>query len=630
LLLIGKGLVAGVTPPQSGRLDNQKLRPDYPLLRSESLRQPVVEFSTLDVQRRLEGVRHEAAIAMAARAVLRAIPALAAEIERREMYGRKRVILPVFRAVAAAWVIARYPTRALTIRHASSAAATAVARLAHLSVSHLPSAAYAANATIGPSWGFSPDPTVAANAAVAIHSAASVARNKENLLIDAFQADASAIEAGTTAADLAGRPIWPDAQWGSEEWKFAKRALLALNEGWDVWIDWYEARRDGHSAVGGLEVARVLIPEERWEQDPLVVNLAIKRLIERYRPTEAELEFSDRQDSFDPEPDVYAADIPPQRPAAIEPVWNGAVLTISDLPALTDQGEEQFATALKGLRKILQDFLDDISSEANIDRRFVSFVRRLAGRIPEVAPLQHELFELGHAESVFAEYTSTVNEQWPNFLAARYHATVLQFERTMRQAASWREFKRNAQKERLTDKQTRQAVDLTNIAASTLRSDEAADFVDPVVPLVLDQLAQLHSHLTDEALAAIETGKEELAADFIESTNNVFKAIAETALPVVIEVAAAARQTAGKANAAFWQEFEKGAVAEAKARGKPAGRAAVRWLLRFATGAAGAAGIGGAGVGAYVGFSRLAAQYPEAFGWLQHLLRFFQQALPPL
>ena len=56
----------------------------------------------------------------------------------------------------------------------------------------------------------------------------------------------------------------------------------------------------------------------------------------------------------------------------------------------------------------------------------------------------------------------------------------------------------------------------------------------------------------------------------------------------------------------------------------------MRWLLRFAKVTGGAAGVGGAGYGAYVGFTKLAAQYPEAFGWLQHLLRFFQQALPPL
>jgi hypothetical protein len=586
----------------------------------------VVEFSRLDAQRRIHDLGSEAAIALATRAVLRVIPALAAEIESRE----RAVILPVFRAVAAAWVIAKYPTRALSIRHVSSAAATAVAQYAYGSRSYLPTAAYAANATIG-SFGLGHDGlTVAANAAVAIDSAASVARSNKNLIIEEFRSDVLAIETGVSASDLAGRALWIGSEWGSEEWRFTKRALLALDEGWEVWTDWYEARRDGRFAVGGLEVARVLVPEERWQQNPIVVNLAIKRLIEKYKPTEEEAEFSDREDSFDPEPDGSTPEVPPQRPAAIEPVWDRAVLTISSVPAVTDQEEAQFSTTLRGLRRILRDFSDDISTEANIDRRFVSFVRQLAGRIPEVAPLQHELFELGHAETVFAEYTSTVNEQWPNFLAARYHATVLQFERTMRQSASWREFKRNAEKEKLTEIQTRQAADLASAATSALRNDEATNFVDPVVSQILDEFAQLHSRLADEALAAIDTGKEGLAADLIESTNNVFKAIAEVALAVITEVVIAARQTASKASAAFWQEFEKGAVAEAKAQGKPAGRAAVRWLLRFAKVSSGAVGVGGAGIGAYAGFTKLAAQYPEAFGWFEHLLRFLQQALPPL
>ena len=320
--------------------------------------------------------------------------------------------------------------------------------------------------------------------------------------------------------------------------------------------------------------------------------------------------------------------IPAGRHAAIKPFWDGNVVTISKSAVLTDQGDAAFVSALGGLRTLLHNFAVEISGEANIDRRFVSFVRTLAERIPDEAPPQHELFELGHVEAVFAQYTRTVNEQWPSFLAARYHGVVLQFDRTMRQSGAWRDFKRSAQEARLTPAQTREAAEFANTAAAALRNDEAGEFVDPVVPQVLEHLLDPRSRWPEDALKEIDVGKEELAADLIESTNNILKAIAEVALPALKGIADAARRAGGKATTAFWAEFEKGIIAEAKVRGKPAGRAAVRWLLRLAIGAGGATGAVGAGYGVYATFTRLMTHYPEAFGWFERLLQFFNRVLP--
>ena len=335
----------------------------------------------------------------------------------------------------------------------------------------------------------------------------------------------------------------------SEAWAQLKRALLAAGEDWEVWTDWYEDRLVGRSANWRTELARTKIDEEIWRQGPKVVNATIRRIID------------DQQGlSTEPAKDEDRLDhptIPSARHAAVELRWDNHFLTIPKSPARTDQGEAGFASSLLGLRNILRNFADEISGEANIDRRFVSFVRKVADQIPEGVPPQYELFEIGHVEAVFAEYARTVNEQWPNFLAARYHATILQFDRTMRQSEAWRDFKRNAQELKLTDAQARQTAELASAAAATLRNDEAGDFVDPFVPQVLEQLADPRSRWPDDALAEIETGKEELAADLIESTNNIFKAVAEVALPVVTEAAAAARRMAGKTGAAFWQEFEE-------------------------------------------------------------------------
>jgi hypothetical protein len=596
----------------------------------------VVEFSNReDVERWLWRKPREVAIVIAARAALRAVPALASILGRsrdaREV--GEAIILPVFRALTVTWAKARYPmygaqlginaraavnaTKAIKADYSSFAVGNAVAaaQYAAEAATRAPSSAHAA----------------ARAAAYSAAAGAAAADDSKDGVDDGTANDADLAEKGVDLATLVEQELWhlrmPN--WALESWIQLKQALRHMDENWEVWTDWYDARIVGQPANEAVEIARAMIPDEIWKQGAKVVNAHIKRLIEKHEAVE-EREIFDSAFVDDDQRDREAPNVPRQRAAAVEPIWDSGVLTVPQAPAPMDQGEAGFASALRAIRNVLRNFADEISGEANIDRRFVSFVRRVAEQIPEAVPPQHELFEIGHVEAVFAEYTRTVSEQWPNFLAARYHATVLQFDRTMRQSEAWRDFKRNAQETTFTDAQTREAADLANAAAAALRNDEAGEFVDPLVPQVLEQMADPRSRWPDDVLAAIEAGKEELTADLIESTNNVFKAIAEAALPVVTEAAAAARRTARKTAEAFWQEFEKGAVAEAKTRGKPAGRAAVRWLLRFAAVTGGTAGAAGAAYGGYAGFSKLMMQYPEAFGWLQQLLRFFQQALPPL
>jgi hypothetical protein len=76
---------------------------------------------------------------------------------------------------------------------------------------------------------------------------------------------------------------------------------------------------------------------------------------------------------------------------------------------------------LKSLREEMRAFANDITGEANIDKRFLSYVSTLAGQVPEKAPRQAELFQLGHAGAVLAGYAKTVNDEWPPILAARFH-----------------------------------------------------------------------------------------------------------------------------------------------------------------------------------------------------------------
>jgi hypothetical protein len=294
-----------------------------------------------------------------------------------------------------------------------------------------------------------------------------------------------------------------------------------------VWTDWYRARLEGESANKALEVARVLIANEIWKQGPRAVNAEIARLIAEHAPA---------PESSAP-PAEKPPDVPSQRAAAVEPIWHDHRLTLPSEPASQDLKEAEFISALAGLRDELREFAEDLSGEANIDRRFLSFVRGFANRIPQALPTQDELFRLGHVEEVFVAYAKTVDSEWPVFLSARYHALMLQCERTMRQSALWRSFKHNAEGQTLTAEQIVAATPLATAAANALREAEAPEFVDAAVPVALDDLSQALQQLSGHAetpLDAVEAGTELLAADLIESVNNVLKPIAEAALAAAV------------------------------------------------------------------------------------------------
>ena len=289
--------------------------------------------------------------------------------------------------------------------------------------------------------------------------------------------------------------------------------------------------------------------------------------------------------------------VPTTRPAAIEPIWAKGRLTIPKKPAKSDLNKKKFAAALSALRAELGEFANDVANEANIDRRIVKFLKRLSERIPESVPPQDELFRLGHIEQVFASYVKTVDEEWPDFLASRYHAVVLQFDRTLRQLPLWREFKKNAAKETMNAEQIETSTALAKEVANLLRRNEARDFVDPAVPNSLGKMAEV---LSGEAPAdAIEAGKELLAFDIIESINNTLKPIAEQALLFFDE---------------YTRGMGKGFKKAAKKQAPIDGEKVFKWLRRFViAGTAGAAGS----------LSTLIVKYPDALGWLRARPKIF-------
>jgi hypothetical protein len=580
-----------------------------------------------DIEHWLKGKPWDVAVVLAARAALRGVPMLVMALGPRGGGANKvarNIVLPALRGTATPWTAARYPasTQDIAARDEAAEAAEAAAAIAAdaaadkvaygstgrgngLGVLYATEAALAASHAAGARHA----EAASAEAADALDSAADAADQMHDdgieIAFAAASADAEAIEHGTSAASLASQPLWPNGEpeWSRGQWIHLRRALLNLHQDWEVWTDWWEARRDGRPSDEALEIPRVLVGDDIWRQGPAVANAEIKRLIEMHDRLEQEIfdsAWTDEQKESAKSPMV-----PALRPAAVEPVWQKGRLTIPRKTIKTDLSEKKFVAALSSLRSELRDFVGDIGGEANIDKRFVNFVQRLAERIPGAAPSQDELFSLGHVEHILAGYSATVEQEWPDFFAARFHALVLQFERTLRQSPLWREFKRNAAKETLTPEQVASAIPLAQEAANALRSDEASEFVDRSLPNTLEQLSRTISSKAEEYPgAAIAEGNDLLAFDLIESVNNTLKPIAEVA------VSAAADYAKG-----FGGGFKKAA----KKQGPVDGVKAFRWLRRIVIGA----GIGsGAAAGTFPVLSQLIAKYPQAFDWLTHVMRF--------
>jgi hypothetical protein len=231
-------------------------------------------------------------------------------------------------------------------------------------------------------------------------------------------------------------------------------------------------------------------------------------------------------------PEAQPADppIPAQRPAAIEPVWTNGRLTIPKRAAKSDLTGRKLTAAFASLREELHALVDDISGEANIDRRFVSHLRKIAAQIPKKSPQQAEQFSLGHSAAILAGYAKTVDEEWPHFLAVRYHALMLHFDRTVQQSPLWREFVRNAAQETLTVEQVANASSLGSKVANALRSENVNDLVDPAIPEALEQLTLPIKTAGNKRIDVSERGESLLAYDVVESVNNTLKRIAEAVL----------------------------------------------------------------------------------------------------
>jgi hypothetical protein len=233
----------------------------------------------------------DVAIVYAARMALRAAPLLTGVRGLRggaaEGFGED-VALPVFRAMATAWVAGQYPAQGAAIGHAAEAACESVSFVAHgprsAPVASARSAAiaagHAAHAAVYVDPGAGVHEPDAIQLAVQACQAATEATTPADFAA-AARADSEEIGKGAGAWALGVLPLWLAGEpgWAPEAWKRLEDALVAEDRDWRVWTDWYRARLDGGAVNEALEVARVLLAQEVWEQGPRAVNAEIARLI---------------------------------------------------------------------------------------------------------------------------------------------------------------------------------------------------------------------------------------------------------------------------------------------------------------------------------------------------------------
>ncbi len=217
---------------------------------------------------------YDVAAVFAARAALRVVPAMSlASVSGRSRATKRKIILRVFRAVGAAWTRAAYPSHRDALDDATRAALIGLGNLKAPSPER--AAAYAAAAAVEDKGSFSRASTAVG---YALDAAGSMGRDAFDITLKALEADADLLGQRFSPVTIANSQLWPSRvpDWVNENWDELKSALLASNEDWEVWTEWYDERLMGTLANGSSEITRATIAKEIWEQGPKPLNTHIK------------------------------------------------------------------------------------------------------------------------------------------------------------------------------------------------------------------------------------------------------------------------------------------------------------------------------------------------------------------
>jgi hypothetical protein len=230
----------------------------------------------------LKAQTREVVVAIAARAALRAVPAIS-----RSRGDIGNLTSAAFRAIALARIAAKYPTRANELRDAAGAAERVIKAAGGPGAAEAAiGAALADDAAEAAAYGAHAAGVAASEVNFAGYYAAHEAANRRTgpavgaAAAVSFWAEISAdakaagLLGASAVADLplwsAKEPRWLDATW------FALLSALPNGEDWEIWFDWYQGRLQGGSRGETYELVFATVPEEEWDKGPVAANAWIK------------------------------------------------------------------------------------------------------------------------------------------------------------------------------------------------------------------------------------------------------------------------------------------------------------------------------------------------------------------
>jgi hypothetical protein len=230
-----------------------------------------------------------------------------------------------------------------------------------------------------------------------------------------------------------------------------------------------------------------------------------------------------------------APKIPDQKPATIETVLeNGRIMLRSGIEASVD--DEGLTTALSNLRSEIRAF-EASAEKTNVNKDLLAYIQRLGNEIPSERPSQDELFRLGHAQLLLQACSNSIDSEWPDSLATRYHALLNSTESVIRHSPRWSTFVRDATNAPMAPAQEAQITNAVLALVAALRNDYAREIVDPAISYKLEEQLEYESvnregldRTINIPLEQFEITKALIAQDALESVNNVLKILAEAAI----------------------------------------------------------------------------------------------------
>ncbi len=291
----------------------------------------ITNYETLE--KWLEGRPREVAVAVAARAALRVSPVWMSGFAVSYLLHNNDAVLPLFRVTASSVAAAQAPSDAVNATTAARAAARAA------------DAANAAMATTAD--------RAAADAADAADAAIWNAVSEDCTLLD---------RTDFTIRDLFHRKLWhdlPEPDWSRQHWETAKAKLDAHpDEGWQVWLSWWQDRRDGTPYNTKAECEIVLLPNSDWEQGPKHVNAIIAGIRKKYTRTSVPATEEGHKSELDEMLDMLASD--PLRMAMVDFSYDDMNALMRMAPFPEDMRDLQDET-LENNRKDLLSSIHDLA-----------------------------------------------------------------------------------------------------------------------------------------------------------------------------------------------------------------------------------------------------------------------------